>query len=252
MRYYVVADVHGYFTKMVGKLADVGFFNDEEPHKLILCGDMMDRGKEAREMQDFMYSLLLENKLIFIRGNHEDLMLDMLRDFPEKAEDILAGYTHHNSNGTFDTAVQLAKMGKTAIRDKPEEFVRRVRESTYCKHLIPATVNYYETPRHIFVHGWIPCGEGEYNPRWRLSSAAEWKKARWHNGIDCAMILDITEPNKTIVCGHWHTSHAHYYFGNPPGQQRNFEPFYGDGIIALDGCTAHSGIVNCIIIEEDE
>lgn len=250
MRYYVLADVHGYYTKMINKLTEVGFFDDKEPHKLILCGDMMDRGKEACKMQEFMYKLLLEDKLIFIRGNHEDLMVKMLAEFPERMDDMLEGYTYHNSNRTFDTAVQLAKMGKAAIRNKPDEFIRRVKNSAFYKYLIPASINYFETPHYIFVHGWIPREGAAYNPCWRAASDAEWSRARWHNGIECAMILDITEPNKTIVCGHWHTSYGHYYFGDPPKQQGNYTPFCRDTIIALDGCTALSGIVNCIVLED--
>ena len=251
MRYYVLADVHGYYTKMIDKLTEVGFFDDKEPHKLILCGDMMDRGKEACKMQEFMYNLLQEDKLIFIRGNHEDLMVKMLAEFPEKMDDILAGYTYHNSNRTFDTAVQLSKMGKSAIRNNPHGFIRKVANSTYCKDLIPASIDYFETPHYIFVHGWIPHWGNEYHHYWRDAQPHQWREARWYNGIDCAMMQGITEPGKTIVCGHWHTSYAHYYFGNPPGQQENYAPFYGDGIIALDGCTALSGIVNCIVLEDD-
>ena len=250
MRYYVLADVHGYYTKMIDKLTEVGFFDDKEPHKLILCGDMMDRGKEACKMQEFMYKLLQEDKLIFIRGNHEDLMMDMLREFPEKMDDILAGYTHHNSNRTFDTAVQLSKMSKGRIRNNPDEFIRRVRNSTFCKELIPAAIDYYETPDFIFVHGWIPHKDNKYDPDWRNASETEWRKARWYNGIDCAVLHDILEDDRVIVCGHWHTSYGHYYFGNPPKQQNNFAPFYGEGFIAMDGCTALSGVVNCIVIEE--
>ena len=29
-----------------------------------------------------------------------------------------------------------------------------------------------------------------------------------------------------------------------------YEPYYDDGIIAIDGCTVSSGIVNCIVIED--
>ena len=39
MRYYVVADTHGFFTEMIDALNEKGFFEDNEPHKLIVCGD---------------------------------------------------------------------------------------------------------------------------------------------------------------------------------------------------------------------
>ena len=32
----------------------------------------------------------------------------------------------------------------------------------------------------------------------------------------------------------------------------DFSPFYSEGIIAIDACTAVSGRVNCIVIEDNE
>ena len=34
------------------------------------------------------------------------------------------------------------------------------------------------------------------------------------------------------------------------GPDADFSPFYGQGVIALDACTAVSGFVNCIVIED--
>ena len=35
------------------------------------------------------------------------------------------------------------------------------------------------------------------------------------------------------------------------GKDSDFSPFYADGIIAIDGCTAFSGKVNCIVLEDE-
>lgn len=34
MRYYVVADTHGFFTEMIDALNEKGFFEDNEPHNI--------------------------------------------------------------------------------------------------------------------------------------------------------------------------------------------------------------------------
>lgn len=47
MKYYVTADVHGYFTELKTALAEQGFFEDTEPHKLVILGDLYDRGTEV-------------------------------------------------------------------------------------------------------------------------------------------------------------------------------------------------------------
>ena len=64
----------------------------------------------------------------------------------------------------------------------------------------------------------------------------------------------VTEAGKTIVSGHWHTSYGHSKFegkGTEFGRDADFSPYVAPGIIALDACTAYSGIVNCIIVEDD-
>lgn len=261
MKYYVVSDVHGYYTELIKALTEKGFFDDKEPHKLIVCGDMMDRGREAQAMEKFMLELLERDELIFIRGNHEDLMIQMLEDIEESYDN---GYTyvkrHHVSNGTLDTAAQLTGHSPTEIMRNTPEFLSEVRSTAFVSVLIPTSVNYFETMSYIFVHGWIPAIEGEwrketysFDPGWRSASKEDWKKARWHNGMKLAEECGVKEPGKTIVCGHWHTSYGHSKYSKKCAEFMSdaiFEPYYSDGIIAIDACTAHSGIVNCILIEE--
>lgn len=47
-RLHVVSDVHGYYTQMKSALEKAGFFSDDAPHKLIMLGDIFDRGHEAK------------------------------------------------------------------------------------------------------------------------------------------------------------------------------------------------------------
>ena len=120
--------------------------------------------------------------------------------------------------------------------------------------------DYFETDHYIFVHGWIPCltdknypHEFSYDPNWRKASRQNWENARWYNGIDCACSWNVREPNKTIVCGHFHSSYGHFHYGKSKaefGDEADYSPFYAEGIIALDGCTAYSGKVNCIVIDD--
>ena len=58
---------------------------------------------------------------------------------------------------------------------------------------------------------------------------------------------------KTIVCGHWHCSYGHSEYegiGSEFGPDADFSPYYAPGIIALDACTAHSGRVNVVVLED--
>ena len=44
MRYFITADVHGFYTEFHKALDEAGYFTDPEPHKLIILGDLFDRG----------------------------------------------------------------------------------------------------------------------------------------------------------------------------------------------------------------
>ena len=58
MKYYVVADIHGFYTALIEVLTEKGFFEDKEPHKLIVCGDLFDRGLETAKLQEFIVDLM--------------------------------------------------------------------------------------------------------------------------------------------------------------------------------------------------
>ena len=73
MRYYVAADIHGFFTPFRTALEAAGYCEDDGEKKIIICGDLFDRGAEAKKVQDFVLEMLKRDQLILIRGNHEDL-----------------------------------------------------------------------------------------------------------------------------------------------------------------------------------
>ena len=257
MRYYVTADVHAYFTELNTALREHGYFEDTEPHKLIICGDLYDRGTEALQLQEFLLELLAKDEVILIRGNHEDLALNLLHTWNQSSY----LQRHHNLNGTVDTVCQLTGFSARDVFTKPEEVGRAFLQNPYIQTIIPAMVDYFETDHYIFTHGWIPCtpisiggDKREYVPiaDWRNAGAEQWNKARWINGMEAAH-SGITGAGKTIVCGHWHCSFGHSHYNHDGGEfdnEPNFAPYYGDGIIALDACTALSGKVNCIVVED--
>lgn len=192
---------------MIDALKDAGFDRKNKDHIFVRCGDLLDRGQEAAECLKYVNSL---DRKILIRGNHEDLMHDMLeRGFPQE---------HDFGNGTYNTLLQLAAM----VGDKKSEtFFEKmfdfVKTNSEYKEYDSSTINYYETSKYIFVHGWIPCVHSDkniyhtrnvkysYNPAWRDASETDWAAARWPNGMEC-WNQGVSEPNKTIVCGHWHSS----------------------------------------------
>ena len=258
MKYYITTDIHGFYDEFISSLKEKGFFNDTTPHKLIICGDLFDRGKQALELQDFVLGLLNKKEIILIKGNHEDLAIDLLDDWANQS------YLkrHHYTNGTLDTVLQLTNQTYNDLDNNPNIIGEKFLESPYIKTIIPSMLNYYETKNYIFVHGWIPCtkikissiyNEYVYIKDWRNADKKAWESARWLNGIEVAH-SEIIEQNKTIICGHWHTSFGHAHYEGKGGEFNNnpdFSPYYEKGIIALDACTAFSRKVNCIILEDE-
>lgn len=262
MKYYVVADPHGFYSYLKKALEEAGFFEDEEPHVLVVCGDVLDRGKEAREIVDFLLDLAKKDMLILIKGNHEDLFVQCLQDISRGGVyDIACGCSHHYSNRTWHSMLQLSGMKERTAVEFAGSLISKIRNCRFYRELLPLCRDYFETEHYIFCHGWIPVinmgdkyePKYKYDPNWRNADAASWRSARWYNGMELACEKGIKEAGKTIVCGHWHTSFGHHKYegkGTEGGKNDDLTPFYADGIIALDGCAVYSKKVNCIVIED--
>lgn len=257
MKYYVVSDVHGFYDQTVRALAEKGYFDDPLPHKLIICGDLFDRGPQSREMQQFVAELVKKDAVILIRGNHEDLMEELVEKLPELTETDLY-HSHYNANKTVHTLRDLTGCTVTKMIISPEQVATRMRNTDFYKRILPAMRNYYETERYIFVHGWIPSVTSgpvgnfdsyKYMPGWRHADEAAWYRSRWYNGM-LAAHQGVTEPGKTIVCGHWHACFGHSRYEGKSGE--DCSPYYAEGIIAIDGYTAYSRQVNCIVLEDED
>lgn len=256
---FVCSDIHSAYTPWMKALAEAGFDENNEEHKIIVCGDLFDRMDESLQVYDFVKDMLEKDKLIYVLGNHESLM----------EECIIRGYAagHDWSNGTAKSIIDLAPHAENFM-----DACLVVHEKM--KPLLAKAVNYLETYKYIFCHGWIPltCKDHlppyythnrkfEFNPDWRHAHHSEWEQARWLNGMDMAR-KGFVEPGKTIVVGHWHCSYGHMIDDMKKngildstveefGETAIWEPYYGDGVIAIDRCTAYTGEVNVLVLEDE-
>ena len=240
MKYFVSSDIHGFFDEWQNALKEKGFDLNNPEHKIILCGDLFDRGNQPKEIIEFV--LKYKDKVILIRGNHEDLMEQMIeRDFSDYGD---------LCNGTAQTIVDLYPEWQISEFD-----LKKIAKATRLQEVLDMCIDYYETKNYIFVHGWIPIIENcyLYDSNWRTARKERWEKARWTNPVEMFR-YEIYEPNKTIICGHWHCS-ALWHKQNPDeyeefGDKANFEPFITKNMIAIDACTIHTRKVNVIIIND--
>ena len=240
MKYFVSADIHGFYDEWIEALKEKNFDVNNPEHKIILCGDLFDRGRQPKEIIDFILSH--KDKFILIRGNHEDLMQEMIIRNKNTSMDL--------SNGTAQTIVDLYPAWLITEFD-----LSKIAKETGLQEVLDLCVNFYETNKYIFVHGWIPIIENcyLYDKNWRHARNERWKKARWQNPV-LMYKHQLYEPNKTIVCGHWHCS-ALWHELDPIqysefDDNAKFEPFITKNMIALDSCTAYTRKVNVIVLKD--
>ena len=242
-KFFVTSDIHSGYTPLKKALDEKGFDLNNETHWLVVCGDCFDRLGESKELLKYLMSL---KRKILVKGNHDLLLEELcLRGFP---------YSYDKSNGTTRTVQDIS--GKYSAYDFAEACDITFKKTARYRKLL---VNYFETQNYIFVHSWIVVNKVgidtyEYREDWRNSSDEEWETAMWGNGIN--MALDgLNKTGKTIVMGHYHCSYGHMC--NSKGRHSEFgenaiwEPWYYNNCIAIDRCTAYTGEVNVLVIEDE-
>ncbi len=280
-KYFITSDIHSFFSIFKRALDNAGWQQNNPDHILIVAGDLFDRGNETNQLLNFVQSL--GDRFIYVKGNHEDLIEDCVY---ELSSGINIG-SHHISNGTVKTISQICNIGEfeiySYICDKVMQQTIHDKMKPILEWIRNKSVDYVEIGDYIITHGWIPIiptstniygqpNKYAFDPDWDKSidfSKAtideinnhnrKWYSARWLNGMDCWK-QGITVPDKTIICGHYHCSwgwsHIRQKYKEFPNKSnknfsKSFQPFIDKGIIALDACTAYSGICNVFVIDEE-
>lgn len=131
MARWVMTDLHGKanaFKRMVEKRICL----DLEEDTLFLLGDYVDRGEESMELVDYIFELKAKGyKVVALRGNHEQMLLDSLKD--EKA----AGRWFYNGGNNT-----LESFGVSRAEDIPQKYLDFFENLEY----------YVELDDYVLVH----------------------------------------------------------------------------------------------------
>ena len=246
---YVISDIHSHYDEMKQALDDVGFDSRNKNHWLIVCGDVWDRSNQSLEVWHYLREL---PRKILIKGNHESLFQECCeRGYPN---------VYDHSNGTFNTICQIGglKYGRSF-----DECCIVAEQCT--KDFLNSFVDYFETENYVFVHGWLPVNCEDNLPayyiknrkfskmeNWREATYQQWEDARWLNSFD--MVQEGFGIDKCVIAGHWHSSYGRYMTEGAPefGEGADFSPFHYDNkLIMIDACTAYSGKVNVLVLEDN-
>src|SRR5437660_3612705 len=133
MRTLAIGDIHGCLHALNALLAIV---QPQKDDLVIALGDYTDRGPDSRGVIDRLLRLRDECRVICLRGNHDQMLLDARHD-PATLWEWL-------QFGGRETLESYGQGRKTAtLYDIPELHWQFLEE----------TRPYYETDTHIFVHG---------------------------------------------------------------------------------------------------
>lgn len=239
--YFVTSDIHSFYNLFYKALIEKGFDINNKDHILIICGDVFDRGNESKELLDFIYDLYKQDRLIYIKGNHEDLLEECLYQIENK----LNISSYHWYNRTVNTIEQLTGINRYDLVSGTYNYEKDIKLKLKKYFEIPK-LDYYRLNNYLFVHGWVPEKLLLLDDIDNMSDG-DWYNARWINGIE-AWANHKTFKDIIIVCGHWNCSYGNFKYhhkgSNDFAKDADFETFKDDGIWALDACTAYSHKVN--------
>jgi len=171
-KYLVIGDIHGCAGSLKKLIKKIG--KKELSRRIIVfIGDYIDRGPDSKGVVDFLLKLSTVYNCTFLRGNHEQMLLDSLQENKEKLWFV---------NGGLDT---LGSYGVSKAQEIPSSH----------QNFYLATKLYHDTTDYFFVHAGI-------SPKKKISQSItdndpdEFLWTRSHLDTEC------TRWEKTVVFGH--------------------------------------------------
>lgn len=127
-QYIAIGDIHGCWKSMEALLKKLEPFNDRQ---FIFVGDYIDRGPDSKKVVDHLLELQQEIDCIFLRGNHEQMLLDAVNKNERSLWMMNGGRATLNSYSTGEGTVTI-----------PDEHLR----------FYDNTRMYYDREDYFFVH----------------------------------------------------------------------------------------------------
>ena len=174
MRYFITSDIHSYFKVLDQELNKQGF--DKDKDTLITLGDNFDRGEESWKMYDFLSKL---PNIILVRGNHEDLLEDIIErgypldfDFLNKTTKTITDISKHYSRTKYLNIYESIHIFKDT------SFYQWFRDAKW--------VDKIEFNNLVLTHATYP---NDDFPSWEEARRAN----PYYNRVK----------DKILICGHW-------------------------------------------------
>lgn len=171
MQTFVIGDVHGYSTALSSLLAAIPLASTD---RLLFLGDYVDKGPDVSGALECLSELSTRPNTIFLRGNHDQMLLNGLHDRVEfELWRSMAGRSPLSSYGSG--------LEDHVIRLIPEKHVSFLRETC---------VNHFEDESFIYVHGGL-----------RSNRKPEEESLDYLHWMTLGM-ANAHESGRTVICGH--------------------------------------------------
>ncbi|MBK98201.1 MAG: metallophosphoesterase [Balneola sp.] len=132
--YVAIGDIHGCIKSLEVLMADLlAQFGTNRIY--VFLGDYVDRGPHSKEVIDYLIALERDYSCVFLRGNHDAMLLNYIKD--------KTWLKWFENGGTATMESYRKALGKEQI---PLEHLR----------FFTSTRLFYDTPEYFFVHGGPP------------------------------------------------------------------------------------------------
>lgn len=127
-----IGDIHGCVKTLKALWSKLEPFEDALH---IFVGDYIDRGPSSKQVVDFLLNVRHEKECVFLRGNHEEMLLEALNNKNTK------NWLYNGGDATMQSYNDASK-----VADLPESHLNFYKE----------TKLYHETDDYFFVHAGVP------------------------------------------------------------------------------------------------
>jgi serine/threonine protein phosphatase 1 len=191
MRTLVIGDIHGglHALHQIMERAKV-----TTKDTLIFLGDYVDGWSQSPQVIDYLIDLGTKNNCIFIRGNHDELLLHWLND----SKDNLLWYKHGG-----EATVLAYEKTNTATKQRHIEFLQKLEDY------------YLDEQNRLFIHAGFTNMNGidfEYFPK-----LFYWDRTLW----ETALSLDKNLKPGDLLYPKRFTLYAEIYIGHTPVSRIN-------------------------------
>jgi len=222
-RTLVIGDIHGGLRALVQVLEKANVTKEDT---LIFLGDYVDGWSESPQVIDFLIGLSQKQNCIFIRGNHDELLLNWLQS-------------------NRDNPLWLEHGGEATVLA-----YANVNEETKQKHIdfLKSLQNYYlDSQNRLFVHAGFTNLNGvthEYFPKMFY-----WERTLW----ETAMALDKTMSTEDLMYPKRLKLYNEIYIGHTPVTKINKSiPIQMANVWNIDTGAAFLGPLSIIDVETKE